>query len=289
MLFNVKNAELSNGINLQYVERGDASGIPVIFLHGITDSWRSFELLLPHLPESIRAFALTQRGHGDADRPETGYLPQDFAADVARFMDAVGLESAVIVGHSMGSFNTQRFAIDFPERALGIVLIDSFVNCRDNAVLVEFYETGILKLTDSVPREFVREFQESTFAQPIPESFLETVINESLKLPARLWKETFKDLISTDFSDELGKIEAPTLIVWGEKDAYFPRSDQETLLEKIANSELLIYPGVGHTPQWEMPEKLAADLVRFIENLKTEKAISGAFREIGQTGNSFAA
>ncbi|HSK71010.1 MAG TPA: alpha/beta hydrolase [Pyrinomonadaceae bacterium] len=289
MLFNVKNAELSNGINLQYVERGDASGVPVIFLHGITDSWRSFELLLPHLPESIRAFALTQRGHGDSDKPETGYLPQDFAADVARFMDAVGLESAVIVGHSMGSFNAQRFAIDFSERALGIVLIDSFVNCRDNPNVTEFYETEILKLTELVPVELVREFQESTFAQPIPADFLETVINESLKLPARLWKETFKGLISTDFSDELGKIEAPTLIVWGEKDAYFPRSDQERLLEKIANSELLIYPGVGHTPQWEVPKKLAADLVRFIENLKTEKVQSRAFREIGQTGNTFAA
>lgn len=271
MQFIVKNVELSGGIKLQYVERGAASGIPVIFLHGLSDSWRSFERLLPLLPESIRAFAVTQRGHGDSDRPETGYLPRDFAADIAKFMDAVGLDSAVIVGHSMGSFNAQRFAIDFPERALGVVLICSFVSCRKNEGIIEFYESEISKLTDPVPREFVREFQESTFALPIPKDFLETVINESLKLPARVWKEIFKGLINTDFSGELGKIEAPTLIIWGEKDAYFPRADQEMLVEKIPDAELLIYPESGHTPQWEEPARLAADLVSFIEKLKRGK------------------
>ena len=62
-------AELPDGLRLPYVERGDPAGIPVVFLHGITDSWRSFQLVLPHLPPSIRALALTQRGHGDASRP----------------------------------------------------------------------------------------------------------------------------------------------------------------------------------------------------------------------------
>src|SRR5688572_33110782 len=131
MKLNVKYAELPNKIRLPYVEQGDASGIPVIFLHGYTDSWRSFELLLPELPERVRAFALTQRGHGDASRPETGYSQSDFAADVAAFMDAAGLQSAVIAGHCMGGFNAQRFAIDYPERALGLVLISTATNCRN--------------------------------------------------------------------------------------------------------------------------------------------------------------
>jgi pimeloyl-ACP methyl ester carboxylesterase len=64
----------------------------------------------------VRAYALSQRGHGDADRPETGYRPQDFASDVAEFLTAVGVQKAVIVGHSMGSLIAQRFAIDHPGR-----------------------------------------------------------------------------------------------------------------------------------------------------------------------------
>ena len=87
----IKSVELPNRIQLQYVEQGDPAGIPVLLLHGVTDSWHSFELVLPHLPESIHAFALTQRGHGDADHPAAGYGPHEFASDVAAFMDASSL------------------------------------------------------------------------------------------------------------------------------------------------------------------------------------------------------
>ena len=57
----VKTVTLSNGLRLPYVEQGHAAGVPVVLLHGITDSWRSYECVLPHLPPSMRAFALTQR------------------------------------------------------------------------------------------------------------------------------------------------------------------------------------------------------------------------------------
>ena len=67
----VKSVELPGRVTLQYVERGETAGTPVIFLHGVTDSWRSFEPVLPHLPGSIRAFALSLRGHGDSSRTIT--------------------------------------------------------------------------------------------------------------------------------------------------------------------------------------------------------------------------
>jgi non-heme chloroperoxidase len=71
-------------VTLPYVEQGEASGVPVLLLHGYVDSWRFFDLLLPHFPGFVHAFAVTQRGHGDAVRPSDGYWQEDFAADVAR-------------------------------------------------------------------------------------------------------------------------------------------------------------------------------------------------------------
>lgn len=103
MTFVIKSLELSGGVKLPYVEQGDPSGVPMLLLHGVTDSWHSFEPVLPHLPASIHAFALTQRGHGDANRPVGGYRPQEFAADVAAFMDALDIKQAVVAGSSMGS------------------------------------------------------------------------------------------------------------------------------------------------------------------------------------------
>jgi pimeloyl-ACP methyl ester carboxylesterase len=64
----VRSVELPNHVTIPYVEQGDSSGVPVVLLHAIADSWRSFKRVLPRLPDSLHAFALTKRGHGDASR-----------------------------------------------------------------------------------------------------------------------------------------------------------------------------------------------------------------------------
>jgi pimeloyl-ACP methyl ester carboxylesterase len=71
--------------------------------------------------------------------------------------------------------------------------------------------------------------------------------------------------LGADFSGEVGKIKASTLIVWGDRDAYFPRSDQEALASAIAGSQLTVYEGAGHALHWEEPAHFAADLVSFVE------------------------
>src|SRR6188474_855968 len=82
----IKTARLSNGIALQYAEQGIFTGTAVIFLHGIGDSWHSFESVLKVVPENIHAFAISLRGHGDSEKPTTGYSIKDFATDVAQFI-----------------------------------------------------------------------------------------------------------------------------------------------------------------------------------------------------------
>jgi non-heme chloroperoxidase len=261
----IKSVELPNGVKLPYVEQGDPSGVAVLLLHGITDSWRSFEPVLSHLPNSIHAFALSQRGHGDADRPAAGYRPHDFAADVAAFMDALEIRPAVVVGHSMGASIAQRFAIDYPRRTLGLVLMGSLATWRGHPDFVELWDSVVSTLTDPIDPGFVREFQESTLAQPVPPEFLETIVQESLKLPAQVWRAVLiEGLLEADFSGELGKIEAPTLIVWGDQDD-LTRSGQEALAAAIAGSQLVVYPGAGHGVHWEEPESVTDDIATFVK------------------------
>jgi pimeloyl-ACP methyl ester carboxylesterase len=259
----VKSVELSTGVRLEYVERGSRRGVPVLLLHGITDSWHSFEPVLPYLPESVRAFALTARGHGDAERPEEGYTPAHFAADAAAFLDAVGVEAAVIVGHSMGSFVAQRFALDFPERTLGLVLAGSFATGRGNVVLREFCATCIATLEDPIDPEFARSFQLDTLARPVEAAFLDLVVAESLKVPARVWRAAFEGFVDADHSPELGSLDAPTLVVCGERDAFFPRVDQEALARAIPGSRFVLYEGAGHALHWEEPARFAGDVAEF--------------------------
>jgi non-heme chloroperoxidase len=257
----------SNQVTLPYVEQGDSSGVPVVLLHAIADSWRSFERVLPRLPDSIHAFALTQRGHGDASRPAEGYRPHDFAADLAAFMDALHLEAAVIAGGSSGGFVARRFAIDHPERTLGLVLLGSPATLRDKPGVLEMWDSTVSKLTDPVDAGFVRAFAESTLAQRVPQAFVDTMVQENLKVPARVWRATFEGLLEDESFGELDKIDAPTLIVWGDQDAFLPRGDQETLETAITGSRLVTYPGAGHAVSWEEPDRVASDLAGFIEEI----------------------
>lgn len=263
----IKSVELPNQVKLPYVEQGDASGVPLLLLHGLADSWRSFELVLLHLPDSIRAFALTQRGHGDASRPAAGYRTHDFVADLVAFMDALHLDAAVIGGGSSGGFVARRFAMDHPERTLGLVLIGSPLTLRDKPGVLELWNSTVSKLTDPIDPGFAREFQQSVLAQLAPRALLETLVQENLKVPATVWRATFEGLLEDDSSGELNKIKAPTLILWGDQDAILPRSDQETLAAAIPGSRLVVYPGAGHAFYWEDPKRVASDLVAFIEDL----------------------
>ena len=276
----VKSVELPNRATLQYVEQGWRGGLPVVLLHGITDSWRSFEPVLPHLPDSLHAFALTQRGHGDSSRPASGYRLEDFAGDVESFLDAVGLESAVLVGHSMGTAVAQRFAIDKHGRVRGLVLLGAVATLRGNAPVRDLWDTTISTLTDPIDREFVLDFQRSTIAREIPPEFLEAVVDESLKLPARVWRDAFAGLLEADLTPSLGRIAAPTLLLWGDTDVIADAGQQVVLGEGIPGAELRVYAGGGHAVHWETPERVAADIAAFVAALCEPARRDGAVAAI---------
>ncbi|HUL68421.1 MAG TPA: alpha/beta hydrolase [Burkholderiaceae bacterium] len=265
----LKTVALSTGVTLPFVEQGDPAGVPVVMLHGLTDSWHSFERVLPHLPGSIRALVPTQRGHGDASRPVSGYRTRDFAADVEAFLDALEVERAVIVGHSLGSTNALRFAIDCRHRVHGLILVGAFAGYRSNPVIAEFWDSGVSTLADPIDASFAREFQESTLARPVPREFIDLAVSESLKVPARVWRDALAGCLEDDFAAGIATIKTPTLAVWGARDALVPRADQEHFLAQIAGSRLVVYQDGGHAPHWEEPARFAADVSAFVATLQS--------------------
>lgn len=91
------------------------------------------------------------------------------------------------------------------------------------------------------------------------------IIKESLKVPARVWRSAFAGLLEDDFTAEIGMIDVPTLCVWGDRDAFPQRSDQDQFLASIRRSRLKVYEGAGHALHWEEPARFAADLTAFVE------------------------
>ena len=219
-------AVLRDGLELPYVEQGDPSGVPVVLLHAWVDSRRCFERVMAGMPEPIHALAFDQRGHGDAPAPSDGYALRDFADDVGAFMDAVGLDAAVLAGASSGGYVAQRFAVDNPRRTLGLVLIGSPRSLRGPRPPFADVVAG---LDDPIDAAFARALSEGMVAREVPYAVLATLLEENLKAPARVWRDAFEGLLAADPPLDTGRISPPTLIIWGARDSLLPRGDQEAM------------------------------------------------------------
>lgn len=261
-----KSIVVNGNTRLTYVEQGNKKGMPVIMLHGLTDSWHSYELVMPYLAEDAHLYVISQRGHGNSDRPASGYRPDDFADDIAAFMQQLSIRSALIVGHSMGATVAQNFAIRYPELTKGLVLIGSFANFHNNPGLEEFSKV-VDQLSDPVDPQFAKQFQQSTLIKSVPTAFLDTVVNESMKVPARVWQGVINEFNKVDYTRQLKEVKKPTMIFWGDKDMLALRIDQDMLHAAISGSVLSVYEGTGHALHWEEPRRFAWDLASFIKQL----------------------
>ena len=254
--------KLGTHVSLEYVDVGEHTGNVLVLLPGLSDSWRSYELVLPHLPSTFRAIAVSQRGHGDSDKPETGYTVRDFATDLNALLDALSIRRAVIAGHSSASLVARRFALDHAEKTAGLVLEGSFVRLGEGA---KPFATKLASLQDPIPLAFARDFAGSAFSRPVAKEFLDAMIDENVKAPARVWRETFASLLDYDDSAELTTLGVNTLVIWGDQDAIIDRMATEALVRSIRDSKLVVYEGIGHTPHWEEPARFARDVAAFVE------------------------
>lgn len=263
-MLDVATVTLASGLALSYKDQGDRSGPVLALLPGPTDSWRSYSTVLDRMPPSIRTIAVSQRGHGDSDKPPSGYRIDDFADDVVALLDELGIERAVLAGHSASCFTSRRVAIDRPQRVTGLVLEASPMTLQGDADLERFV-ASVSELHDPIDPEFARSFVADTSSGAVQPQVLNELVHETLKVPARVWREMFAAMLQYDDLSELPRIAVPTLLVWGDADGLVTREMQEQLAAALPSAELIVYPGAGHTPRWEEPVRFASDLVAFVE------------------------
>src|SRR5918912_1211599 len=172
-------------------------------------------------------------------------------------MDVVGLDAAVLAGASSGGYVAQRFAVDNPDRTLGLALLGSPRSlCGPRPQFADVVAT----LEDPIDAAFVRELNEGMVGHGVREWVMGTICEENLKVPARVWRDAFEGLLAAEPPLDTGAISAPTLIVWGARDSLLPRADQEAMAAQIPGARLVIYADVGHLPVIEAPKRVAADL-----------------------------
>ncbi len=257
-----KSVRLSNGLRFHYKEY-DGDGPPVLFLHGYVDSSRSFEALIANLPHRRAVFSLDLRGHGDSD-PADHYAIADLTADAIEFIERVIATPVHVVGHSMGSIVAQRVASLRPDLVRKLVLIGAARTASEHPALSEL-RAEIAKFAGGAPREFVEAFQRSTVYAPVPESVIIRYIEESLKVGLGAWRGALNGLLDEP-TDAAQPVEAPALVLWGEKDGLFGAKAQHELARALSRHYSINYADAGHAPHWEFPERVAADIDAFLQN-----------------------
>lgn len=261
---------LVSGLNLSYAEQGAKSEPAVVLLPGPTDSWRSYRPVLDRLPHWIRVIAVSQRGHGDSDKPESGYGIEDFAGDVVELLNALEIDRAVLVGHSGSCLIARRVAADHPERVAGLVLEASPTSLRTDEAR-KFVNSVVMGLADPIESDFARSFVTDTSSDNVAPEVVDMLVEDILKVPARVWHAMFAALLDYDDTSELTRISAPTLLIWGDDDALVPREMQAMLADHIPRAELLVYPDVGHTPRWDDTQRFSRDLEDFVERVDASR------------------
>lgn len=125
-----------NGIRLHYLDWG-GKGSTLIFLTGMGSSAYIFSKFAPRFNDKFHVLALTRRGHGDSDYPENGYDPDTLIEDICQFMDTLGIEKAILAGHSLAGVELTHFAATHPNRVEKLIYIDALDDRRGHQVIQE--------------------------------------------------------------------------------------------------------------------------------------------------------
>lgn len=256
-----------DGLRLRVRIEGPADAPPVILIHGFTFSLESWDAWAADLSRDHRVIRYDLAGHGlsDAD-PRQGYGTRERVERLRELMDALGIERATLAGNSFGGLIAWNFAALHPDRVDKLILVDS----------AAYSINGVTEQPVPVPPAMRAHLLAPTpagvaasaaliFAHPdqlTPERLAqmrETIARNGPELVAHLERFTLPEPTPT-----LGRIKAPTLILWGSADRIIPVDHAARLAAAIPGARTAIYQDVGHAPQEEAPDRTIADVRSFL-------------------------
>jgi pimeloyl-ACP methyl ester carboxylesterase len=263
-----KSVVLPNAQTLAYVSMGDPAGAPVVLIHGYTDSARDWVPLVPYLSPHFHLILVDIRGHGSSSKPECCYTRLDFAYDIKLLLDALGVQRADVVGHSLGSLIAQTFAEFWPERTRRVVLISSTGGPPPGAPPRKpayDYAAQIRQLHEPIDPDspFMIEWWSSP--TPVDPDFLRRQRRDAAAIPLRVWLAVLEQgAVDSDLQRTLPKLTAPTLLIWGSKDPIMEEEVRQTLRAALPRAQVKIFAGLGHNPFWEDPRGCAQVINAFL-------------------------
>jgi pimeloyl-ACP methyl ester carboxylesterase len=263
------SVRLRTGITMAYVETGPRHGRPLILLHGLTDTSRSWSLAMADLHRrrpDLHLYALDLRGQGGSSMPtqpgcrvtpEDCFEMSDLARDVVAFLDTQHLRRASFAGHSMGTFVAQELGLRHPKRVDKLVLLATSTTGVGNPTLRDFVlpqvegpwrdalvakgltwpQGAYLRTPLDADPDAVAWMKANWDVDPVaPPSLVDAISPETAHVRLGTWIGETKALLATDNTRRLTHLRAPTLVLWGSQDSIFYRSDQDAVIAALTTA-----------------------------------------------------
>lgn len=246
-----------NSLKINY--RISGHGDPLIILHGWGICMDHFVKLQRELSDKFQVFTIDLPGFGKSDLPKWPWEVGDYSQFVNQFTEKLELGRFYLFGHSFGGRISIKFAVLYPERLKGLILCSSAgikpKNTFKKAVFLSVAKAGRILL--SIPK--------ISGLKPVARKLLYKAAREHdyEKLNNKIMQESFKKVVNEDLKPLLSKIKTNTLLLWGMEDKMTPLRDGELMNQKIRNSKMRIFEGVGHRLPYERPGEVAEEIVKF--------------------------
>jgi 3-oxoadipate enol-lactonase len=263
----------TDGTRIHYEVTGKSGATPVLMIQGLGASKNAWNLQRIAMATRFRIISFDNRGAGRSDKPTEPFTLEQMADDALAVLDAAGIETAHVVGASMGGVISQIVAVKFSHRVRSLTLVCTA--CRNHPWRQELLQSWAKTAADKGMIEVGKEAAQWVMS---PRSFRRLV-------PAFTWmgplaalrpRHSFVSQIDAilntreDLVDQLSTITAPTMVIVGNQDILTPRGDSEEIAERIPNSELVVISGAAHGLMMEHSSTFNKILIEFLQ--RTELA-----------------
>ena len=262
----------ANGIEIYYEIHGD--GHPLVLIAGLSYSHWQWHKMVPGLAEQFRVILFDNRGIGQTDKPEGPYSAPMLAADTAGLLEALDVERAAVMGHSMGGFVAQELALERPDLVSELILASTHFGGPDHVPITEEAMAVFADISGDPMERFRRGLAVVTapgFAEEnaavIEEWMAYRAQNPIEPGPYQAQLAVGMGLVSEEaaYAHRLHRVQAPTLILFGEHDKVVPPANAQLLADKIPNSAVTILPDAGHFFPLETPDAAVQAVVDFMD------------------------
>jgi pimeloyl-ACP methyl ester carboxylesterase len=253
-------------VNLHYKSQGTAQGVPVVILHGLLGSSSNWRSIARQLAQNARVFALDLPNHGDSPHVARMSYPA-MADDVRAFLDAQAIDSATLIGHSMGGKTAMRLALDAPHRVHRLVVVDIAPTPSDHNHLPWLRAMAALDLT----RVARRADADGLLAHAVPDPAMRQFLLQNLISSGGgfTWRINLPAIESSlpallDFPVDTGTrpYTGPTRFLRGAHSDYVQEKDAAAIHALFPRAEIVTIEDAGHWVHAEQPARFLEALAR---------------------------